>query len=101
MQALSAEAGAVPGTHHPNRQRLQTQQAQAVLRNASERLAEIVEAAAAGEPALQILSLVDGLSVQAATRGTLDYTAVRAMVIATAERLLALPSGTLAPVMGG
>jgi hypothetical protein len=26
-----------------------------------------------GEPALQILSLVDGLSVRAATRQTLDY----------------------------
>jgi len=54
-----------------------------------------------GEPALQILSLIDGLSVQAATRETLDYTAVRAMVIATTERLLALPPGTLARVMEG
>jgi AcrR family transcriptional regulator len=54
-----------------------------------------------GEPALQILSLIDGLSVQAATRETLDYTAVRAMAIATTERLLALPPGTLAPVMEG
>ena len=52
-----------------------------------------------GEPALQILSLVDGRSVQAATRRTLDYAPVRAMVIATAERLLALPPGTLATVM--
>jgi AcrR family transcriptional regulator len=52
-----------------------------------------------GEPALQILSLVDGLSVQAATRQTVDYAPVRAMVIATAERLLALPAGTLAPAM--
>jgi AcrR family transcriptional regulator len=50
-----------------------------------------------GEPALQILSLVDGLSVQAATRQTLDYAPVRSMVIATAERLLALPPGTLTP----
>jgi AcrR family transcriptional regulator len=49
------------------------------------------------EPALQILSLIDGLSVQAATRQTLDYAPVRAMVIATTERLLALPPGTLAP----
>jgi AcrR family transcriptional regulator len=48
-----------------------------------------------GEPALQILSLVDGLSVQAATRQTLDYAPVGAMVIATTERLLALPPGTL------
>jgi len=49
------------------------------------------------EPALQILSLIDGLSVQAATRQTIDYTAVRSMVIATAERLLRLPPATLAP----
>lgn len=48
-----------------------------------------------GEPALQILSLVDGLSVQAATRQTLDYAPVGAMVIATTERLLALPPGAL------
>jgi AcrR family transcriptional regulator len=54
-----------------------------------------------GEPALQILSLVDGLSVQAATRQTLDYAPVRSMVIATTERLLALPPGTLTPVMEG
>jgi AcrR family transcriptional regulator len=52
-------------------------------------------------PALQILSLVDGLSVQAATRETLDYTSVRAMVIATTERLLGVPPGNLAPVMEG
>jgi AcrR family transcriptional regulator len=51
----------------------------------------------ARQPALQILSLIDGLSVQAATRQTLDYAPVRAMVTATAERLLALPPGTLTP----
>lgn len=50
-----------------------------------------------GAPALQILSLIDGQSVQAATRGILDYAPVRAMVITTTERLLALPPGTLAP----
>ena len=48
-------------------------------------------------PALQILSLIDGQSVQAATREILDYAPVRAMVITTTERLLALPPGTLAP----
>jgi AcrR family transcriptional regulator len=48
------------------------------------------------EPALQILSLIDGLSVQAATRATLDYTAVRVMVIRTAETLLRLKPGALA-----
>ena len=52
-----------------------------------------------GAPALQILSLIDGLSVQAATRGILDYAPVRAMVLSTADRLLALPPGSLAPVM--
>jgi AcrR family transcriptional regulator len=45
--------------------------------------------------ALRILSLVDGLSVQAATRATLDYTVVRAMVISTTESLLGLGSGAL------
>ncbi len=84
MQALSAEAGSVPGTHHPNRQRLQTQRSRRRIPDRP------------GEPALQVLSLVDGLSVQAATRETLDYTPVRAMVIATTERLLALPPGALA-----
>jgi AcrR family transcriptional regulator len=49
------------------------------------------------EPALQILSLIDGLSVQAATRATLDYTPVRTMVITTAETLLGLKPGALAP----
>ena len=32
-----------------------------------------------------------------ATRSTLHYTAVRAMVVTTAERLLGLESGTLRP----
>ena len=48
------------------------------------------------ETAIQVLGLIDGLSVQAATRSTLDYTAVRAMVITTTERLLGLGHGTLA-----
>ncbi len=49
------------------------------------------------ETAIQILGLIDGLSVQAATRSTLDYTAVRAMVVTTAERLVGLGPGTLRP----
>jgi hypothetical protein len=49
-----------------------------------------------GRPALQILSLVDGLSVQAATRQTLDYAPVRAMVTEITERLLAVAPGALA-----
>ena len=49
------------------------------------------------EAALQILSLVDGLSVQAATRAIIDYAAVRKMVIATAETLLGLTPGVLVP----
>ena len=48
------------------------------------------------ETAIQVLGLIDGLSVQAATRSTLDYTAVRAMVITTTERLLGLGPRTLA-----
>jgi AcrR family transcriptional regulator len=50
---------------------------------------------AARDIALRILSLIDGLSVQAATRATLDYTVVRVMVITTAESLLGLGGGTL------
>jgi AcrR family transcriptional regulator len=49
------------------------------------------------ETAIQILGLIDGLSVQAATRSTLDYAPVRDMVIITAERLLGLGPGTLRP----
>ena len=49
------------------------------------------------EPAQQILSLVDGLSVQAATRAALDYSAVQKMVVSTAEILLGLKPGTFAP----
>jgi AcrR family transcriptional regulator len=71
----------------------------------AERLAAVIEAGvAAGDfqaddpraASTQILSLVDGLSVQAAVRAALDYAAVRAMVISTAEHLLGLPPGTLA-----
>jgi AcrR family transcriptional regulator len=74
----------------------------------ADRLAAVIEAGvAAGDftsgdaraTATQILSLVDGLSVQAAVRAALDYAAVRAMVVSTAERLLGLPPGALA--LGG
>ena len=40
--------------------------------------------------ALQIMSLVDGLSVQSALRGTFDYTDVRALVTAVTEQILGL-----------
>ncbi len=43
--------------------------------------------------ALQLFSLVDALSVQSAIRGSIDYTAVRQMVVATAERILGLDLG--------
>jgi AcrR family transcriptional regulator len=46
--------------------------------------------------AMQILTLVDGLSVQAATRATFDYTMVRTMVPETVERVLGLPARALA-----
>ena len=42
---------------------------------------------------MQILTLIDGLSVQAATR--IDYSIVRTMVIETVERALGLPAGAL------
>jgi AcrR family transcriptional regulator len=45
---------------------------------------------------MQILTLIDGLSVQAATRATIDYSMVHTMVIETVERALGLPSATLA-----
>jgi AcrR family transcriptional regulator len=44
----------------------------------------------AGDVAMQILSLVDGLSIQAAIRATLDYGIVRTMVTTTTARLLGL-----------
>jgi AcrR family transcriptional regulator len=47
--------------------------------------------------ATQILSLIDGHSVQAATRRTLDYAVVAAMVVTVSEGLLGLPTGALAP----
>ena len=40
--------------------------------------------------ALQIMSLVDGLSVQSALRGTFDYTDVRILVTAVTEQILGL-----------
>lgn len=54
-------------------------------------------AAEPGSTATQILSLVDGHSVQAATRRALDYTVVAAMVITITEGLLGLSPGALAP----
>ena len=40
--------------------------------------------------ALQIMSLVDALSVQSAIRGTFDYTDVRTLVAAVTEQILGL-----------
>ena len=40
--------------------------------------------------ALQIMSLVDALSVQSAIRGTFDYTDVRTLVTAVTEQILGL-----------
>jgi BetI-type transcriptional repressor, C-terminal len=45
--------------------------------------------------AMQIMSLIDGLSVQAVVRGILDYSAVRAMVVTMTEQLLHVPAGRL------
>jgi AcrR family transcriptional regulator len=47
--------------------------------------------------ALQLFSLVDAHSVQAAIRESIDYTAVRDMVVATAERILGLDLGLARP----
>jgi AcrR family transcriptional regulator len=43
--------------------------------------------------ALQIMSLVDALSIQSATRGTFDYTDVRTLVTAVTEQILGLSLG--------
>ena len=43
--------------------------------------------------ALQIMSLVDGLSVQSALHGTVDYTDVRTLVAAVTEQILGLRLG--------
>ena len=48
---------------------------------------------AVGKPdsaALQIMSLVDALSIQSAIRGTFDYTDVRILVTAVTEQILGL-----------
>jgi DNA-binding transcriptional regulator YbjK len=53
---------------------------------------------AVAEPAtaaIRILALIDGLSVQAAIRYHIGYDAVRDMVVASTERELGLPAGTL------
>ena len=49
----------------------------------------------AGSAAMQIMSLIDGLSVQAVVRGILDYSAVRVMVTTMTEQLLHLDPGQL------
>jgi AcrR family transcriptional regulator len=54
----------------------------------------VVNAPAAA--ATQILSLVDALSVQAATRDAYDYRPVQTMAISTVERILSLDDGVLA-----
>ena len=46
--------------------------------------------------AVRILAAIDGLSIQAAVRASLDYATVREMVLSTIERELGLPSGHLA-----
>lgn len=45
---------------------------------------------------LRILAVVDGLTVQAVMRSTMDYSAVHHLLVQTAERDLGLPSGSLA-----
>jgi AcrR family transcriptional regulator len=47
--------------------------------------------------AARVLALIDGVSVQAAVRTTLDYEPVREMVLAGTSHELGLPPGSLAP----
>jgi AcrR family transcriptional regulator len=46
--------------------------------------------------ATMIMAAIDGMSVQAAMRASLDYSVVRSWVVSTAERELGLPPGALA-----
>jgi hypothetical protein len=46
--------------------------------------------------ATMIMAAIDGMSVQAAMRASLDYSVVRRWVVSTAERELDLPPGALA-----
>jgi AcrR family transcriptional regulator len=52
----------------------------------------------ADRAAFRILALIDGMSIQAAMRGCIDYAPVRSMVIATIERELGLVDGSLTAV---
>jgi hypothetical protein len=45
--------------------------------------------------AIRIMAVIDGLSVQAVMRTTVDYRAVRELVPIVAEQQLGLPAGTL------
>jgi AcrR family transcriptional regulator len=47
--------------------------------------------------AMRVLAMIDGLSVQAAMRSTIDYDAVRELVFAITERELGLRAGELHP----
>jgi AcrR family transcriptional regulator len=49
----------------------------------------------AGSAADRILAVIDGLSIQAAVRSSIDYGVVRALVWSTAERELGLAAGAL------
>jgi AcrR family transcriptional regulator len=51
----------------------------------------------AREAALGIMALIDGLSVQAATRTQIDYASVSRLVIRTTEAELGLAAGSLGP----
>lgn len=50
-----------------------------------------------GDAAMQLLALMDGLSVGAVARADLDYGAVREMAVGTLERILGLAAGSLRP----
>ncbi|MES2094951.1 MAG: TetR family transcriptional regulator C-terminal domain-containing protein [Actinomycetota bacterium] len=49
----------------------------------------------AASTALRIMALVDGLSIRAATRAQIDYSAVAELVVSTIERELGLAPGEL------
>jgi AcrR family transcriptional regulator len=62
--------------------------------------ASVFAVADSSATALHIMSLIDGLSVQAASRSEIDYRAVSDFVVRTTEAELGLTLGALAPIRG-
>lgn len=88
------------GRHRPTLREEVIQQMLAWQHRLARLIAEGVEAGALNvqDPnvaAMRILAIIDGLSVQAAVRASIDYATVRAMVMTTTEHELGLPRAAL------